>query len=95
MITLSTPNGPTVQYASTDIAVAMMDFARTHMTGYLVQAIEDPEAKFACASKQSKSTTNLPPPPPPSPCTEGHRDDTGKTTSSTFTVDVLGTKGAW
>nr|WP_172688659.1 MULTISPECIES: hypothetical protein [Pseudomonas]ALZ46429.1 Hypothetical protein [Pseudomonas putida]QNI15903.1 Hypothetical protein [Pseudomonas aeruginosa] len=46
MITLSTPNGPTVQYASTDIAVAMMDFARTHMTGYLVQAIEDPEAKF-------------------------------------------------
>ncbi|HHH9443131.1 TPA: hypothetical protein ACP32N_005119 [Pseudomonas aeruginosa] len=46
MITLSTPNGPSEQYQHSDINAAMMDFAKTHMSGRLVHAVEDPHAKF-------------------------------------------------
>lgn len=63
MITLSTPNGPSVEYANSDIASAMMEFARNHMPGYLVQAIDDQEAKYGIrfeATQIGDETTSTP-----------------------------------
>ncbi len=46
MIILSVPNGPSKQYQHSDISADMMDFAKSHMSSRLVQAVEDPQAKF-------------------------------------------------